>query len=302
MYKRNIMKTLIRKSVFETNSSSTHSLTLKKVNASENTIQENASFEIRSALAKMVCFWGLLYHAESEYQTSIEFLLNNKTISQLQQEFYNHIASVVAKINPKFEPQHCKHHAFEFLDKLLSMYDKEYDETKAQFQALYLNHYRSQMQELKQYLLVNYCKMFHISEEQALQQINNETQRDIQLEKLLSSPETFPKAVEWLSYNSGFKESYETSTNKEEFAKQFAQNLYEKRCKQCNQEYCCHHYFEEGPMMDCDCELDNYELMYDEFKKFISHEGSQEFLSDSYAIVAKEHINFQDINKSNKIY
>ncbi len=58
------MKTVIRKGVFETNSSSTHAISIKKSNEKE--ISKDASFEIRSKEAKIVQLFGLINNAEYE--------------------------------------------------------------------------------------------------------------------------------------------------------------------------------------------------------------------------------------------
>ncbi len=77
------MKTVIRKSVFETNSSSTHSLSLGKVTSNE--VDNNASFEIRTKEAKIALLFGLIENAELEcderkkkYNTSREIVLKFK--------------------------------------------------------------------------------------------------------------------------------------------------------------------------------------------------------------------------------
>ena len=59
------MKTVIRKGVFETNSSSTHSLSLGKTVSKE--IDEEASFEIRTKEAKIALLFGLIENAEIEF-------------------------------------------------------------------------------------------------------------------------------------------------------------------------------------------------------------------------------------------
>ncbi len=59
------MKTVIRKGVFETNSSSTHSLSLKR-NA-KDVPEKDASFVIQSPLAKAVTMLGLIDNAEDGF-------------------------------------------------------------------------------------------------------------------------------------------------------------------------------------------------------------------------------------------
>ena len=59
------MKAVIRKGVFETNSSSTHSLSIKKSTSKE--ISEEASFEIRTKEAKIALLFGLIENAEIEH-------------------------------------------------------------------------------------------------------------------------------------------------------------------------------------------------------------------------------------------
>ena len=56
------MKTVVRKGVFETNSSSTHAISIKKSKDSE--VAKGTSFEVRSPLAKMVQLFGLINNAE----------------------------------------------------------------------------------------------------------------------------------------------------------------------------------------------------------------------------------------------
>ena len=58
------MKTVIRKGVFETNSSSTHAISIKK--SKEMEVSKGTTFEVRSKLAKMVQIIGLINNAECE--------------------------------------------------------------------------------------------------------------------------------------------------------------------------------------------------------------------------------------------
>lgn len=74
------MKIVVRKGVFETNSSSTHSLSIKKVDKdSPNKIDDEASFEIRSPLAKIVLLYGLMENAEEQLSISGNMLDNNES-------------------------------------------------------------------------------------------------------------------------------------------------------------------------------------------------------------------------------
>lgn len=58
------MKTVVRKGVFETNSSSTHAISIKK--SRDSGLAKGTSFEVRSTLAKMVQLFGLINNAEYE--------------------------------------------------------------------------------------------------------------------------------------------------------------------------------------------------------------------------------------------
>jgi len=75
------MKTTIRKGVFETNSSSTHSLSISD-SASEN---EQISFEICSREAKIVLLWGLIENAEFNTINSYQEKLKKKILELSEQ-------------------------------------------------------------------------------------------------------------------------------------------------------------------------------------------------------------------------
>lgn len=85
------MKKVIRHNVFETNSSSTHSLSIKKCNPLDKKVEPDCTFEIRSPLCKVVWLMGLIDNAQEEYNEKVYYHLDEEMEKEI-------IASIIEDI------------------------------------------------------------------------------------------------------------------------------------------------------------------------------------------------------------
>ena len=80
------MKRVIRRGVFETNSSSSHSLSLVRVERNSSKVKKDVSFEIRSRVAKAVFILGLIDNADDGYMHYWDILEDNEEAEEERQK------------------------------------------------------------------------------------------------------------------------------------------------------------------------------------------------------------------------
>ena len=152
------MKTVIRKGVFETNSSSTHSLSLQKVTNKE--IDNDASFEIRSPLAKAVTMLGLIDNAEDEFRRPFyikdEF---NDNAERVKKETLDRIKEIDARLLENINPEEISSYEIAQIlmkiDNLESFYNVEEFEDFEDAEAFVENDFGDHNLEIQEYFEEN---------------------------------------------------------------------------------------------------------------------------------------------------
>lgn len=303
------MKRVIRKGVFETNSSSTHSLSLVK-NASRNDkVEENISFEIRSNLAKTVFLLGLIDNAEYEFRYKWQYLDDNpnckeekeKAIKILKdtdwlQEYYEKIVTkcgdlkkltfrelveVVDASSPGAECVFGK-----ISDYLLEEPVKDYI------------WYRKCALKFKDVLIKAFGELEGLTNDEAMDKLYYEEYKSVMVEKILLESEDkekdlkeYAKDICGYEFNEGYKKS---DLDIVEYAKKYLIDDVKKEIKLHDGRFFCSRYFKEGCLADCYCgfqdfknicwKLDlNFLWKDEEYYKF-----AKEFLTDKYKFQAIE--------------
>ena len=264
------MKIKIRNGVFETNSSSTHSLTIKNVaikksakekrmkkrigdleRKRDRTLEEehelaklrreldyehNFSFSLKSPIEKLVWFLGIVDNAEGE---------KGKTI---------------------FETE-------------------EYD----------LSSDRGVVRQFKDFLLDAYCELLNVSKEQALENIFDERAKFTPYENILKNPETIEQEAKYLiQVDYDFKKFAKNFSDIETAFKAFVREQYQANRLKCNKctRFECDHYFAEGILDDCTCGFEYYSDICYHLENLKGKQSwkdfAKDFLTENYIVFGQE--------------
>ncbi|MBQ4510409.1 MAG: hypothetical protein II984_06760 [Clostridia bacterium] len=304
------MKTVVRKGVFETNSSSTHAISFKK--SKSKSILKDASFEIRSKEAKIVQFLGFLNNAEYDYNSDIYPIDDPHTLINVRK-------AVVDTVNRKC-PSMLVGYNIEKLDydqlcdiiikieNSIDNYDCLSSENDINSEMLILNFLASRriLLKFKDVLIDTYAEITNQTKEEALDRIDREAFADMYLFSILDDEE---KLNEYIEKNYVFNEAYleKGNGNIKEFAKQYYQEEYETFKRLTNNRIRCDRYFEQGCLSDCYCGMESYFKIQNQLKLYDSSleklkQKALEFLSDEMRFVAKEYWNGVYLEKTGDIY
>ena len=233
------MRFCVRNCVFETNSSSTHSLTIKntkkknyyqvnKIKKIENRILElennsNLSLEEKDELYKLKC--------KLNYTNSVAFTLK-EPIEKLVW-----FLGIV---------DHAEG------EKGKTIFEQEKHNLKTD---------RGIVRQFKDMLLCTYCEINNISIQQAYENIFDEAAKFTQYENILKNPddiESGAKYFEEVDYR--FKEFAKDYSDLSTVFKEFSKLQYLKDRSNCNKctRFECDHYFSEGILSECTCGFEYY--------------------------------------------
>ena len=323
------MKTVIRKGVFETNSSSTHSLSLKKVkNPESSEIDKEASFEIRSPLAKTVLMLGLIDNADDEFHRSLNMkdeyydnseIVRNKTINKIKEinpsaldgidttdiSSYD-IANILLKLDDIDE-------LYVYDEKKHKEIEDEFFEDKVNFDLYFADdiQYKKLLLKAKSILIEEYAKIVNKPYDKAKEEIDFEAFAYIELKEALEDEQNAKEKVEKLmerDYRIKLAFERSDSNNLLEFAKKYLYDNYLEFKNTPGRKYCCHRYFSNGCLDTCDCGFESYSDIC--LKLNISRYSSESelcetiksYLSDKYKVVAIEKLGYSYFIKPGDIY
>ena len=280
------MKIKVRNEVFETNSSSTHSLTLNYIGGrkeGDGKIDSKSSFEIWSPLAKVVWFLGIVENAERQFEHCEEFAEHSP----------EHYMDIVRKEAKDFLEK--KENAKYFLKTLNGKIDGEpdYDLDNYSFAELMvymenasayekldeleeicwkLDKYqaREYILDFKEMIIDAYCELENITREEAFKRFREEHAKDHELEYYLTDANKLEFAVKRLSLGDvNFAVEYEKAENKEEFIKEYALKKKQTCAEKQGDCFNCSKYFGCGNIGECNCDFENYFQINNSFIKFI---------------------------------
>ena len=317
------MKTVIRKGVFETNSSSTHSLSLQKVKSKE--IDKNASFEIRSPLAKTVTMLGLIDNAEDEFRHTFyvkdEF---NDNAEKIKKETLDRIKEIDAKLLENINLEEISSYEIaqiltkiDNLERFYKVEDfndfDEFIDKKTDFEFFFFDDIKEQriLTRFKALLIEEYAKIINKPIEEAKEEVDFEAFAYIELKDALADEKNAKENIEKLMKRDyGLRIAFEKSDsdNLLEFSKKYLYENYLEFKNQSGRKYCCHRYFCNGSLDDCDCGLEKYEYICSALGITIYTDDSKlrdvakAYLSDEYKLVAEESLGYSMKIKSGEIF
>ncbi|MBQ4510408.1 MAG: hypothetical protein II984_06755 [Clostridia bacterium] len=318
------MKKVIRKSVFETNSSSTHSLTLKKTKSGK--IDKEASFEIRSPLAKAITMLGLIDNAEDEYKK--EFYVKDEYFDgadELKASAFKKLEKIAPKMVEGLNIDEISSYELaeilNQLDGLESFYNEEdfenideYIEKNCDFEYYFYDAIQERRQMLKVHSLIfeEYAKIVNKPYDEAKEEIDFEAFAYVELKNALADKENAKEKVEKLmNRDYRIKLAYSESEEKDllKVAEKFLYDNYLEFKNAPGRRYCCHRYFCDGALDDCNCGFETYTDICnnlditDKDDESVLREKVRKYLSDEYKLVAKESYGFSGrYYKSGDIY
>ncbi len=320
------MKTVIRRGVFETNSSSTHSLSLRPVRGTKNNeIDSDASFEIRSPLAKAVTMLGLIdnaddcfyrpYHIRDEYNDKVEDVkkdtidrirkINPSLLENVELEGISSadILDILMELDDldSFYVASDFEDFDEYIDKKLAFDYYFYDDLKEKLTAL----------KVKELIFEEYAKITNKSIEDAREEIDFEAFSYVELKDALADEKNAKEKVEKLMQRDyRFRSAYEkcTSCDVMEFSKKYLYENYLEFKNEPGRTYCCHRYFCEGCLDDCNCGFETYYDILSELEiGYADDEATlrkkvRRYLSKEFKLVAKETYGYSTPMKTGEIY
>lgn len=249
------MKKVIRQSVFETNSSSTHSFTIKK----SSDKKDKCAFVLKSPISKMVWYLGLCNNAQKEHS-----LHDGSGMSE--QDLYNALLKRMKQVwesNEELRETYadCGEDAYltwdvKMLDRVLWCWDEDYGEfcEEEQIDVYVLNEDdRELVCAIKDALIAQFAKLNEVSVEDAYRLIWEEACRDYETEKLLEGAQTDEEIIKRLCERSVYiKYEFENATDKSALIDKYTG----RNCQNCD--CACDHYFENGALNDCFCGFESY--------------------------------------------
>ena len=299
------MKRVVRKGVFETNSSSSHSLTIKKACKKSDKVEKGASFEIRSPFAKMMQILGLIDNADRDF---------NSTAYYIDEDHQNDgVKQAIIKTVNEASPDTLKgvdvdnittYELSDLITPLIASYDVFTNEYFSKFDDGVLQVFytvdclcRGAVQRFKTKLIEALGKMNGWTMERTQQEIDFEAFSNVEIREILKDESTAKeKLIENMKYNYKFEREFKNSKSTDivAFAKEYLIRDCKEFKKQVNGRISCELYFNNGCLNDCDCGLEDYYAIEKAFDinyytpNEVLEQKAMDFLSDKYKIVAVE--------------
>lgn len=266
------MKRTIRRGVFETNSSSSHSLTIKKMTKDEkNVIEEDASFEIRSPLAKAVQILGLTDNAERDYKSYVYYLDEDEDVKR---QVSASIVKRIKKINPdvlngydieNISYEDISNIFLKLIENNIDLYDF-FDKDEAPYSLAFTvyNRNKAVVTRFVKAMLDELAKLMNITVAQLGKEIEFEAFGNHGLREIFKDESTAEeKLKEYLSQQkdySRFAMAYKKSNGEDivAFAKKFYIDDMEEIKKLMKGRISCELYFCNGCLNDCGCGFESY--------------------------------------------
>ena len=315
------MKTVIRKNVFETNSSSTHSLSIKG-RAKSNCVSKGASFELRSPLAKAVQMIGLIDNAESVYLSSGYWIDEDVSAVKVKQK-------IISKIKELYPEKIADKKANEFsaieINNLLDEIDDSaifgrfgtkasefFSDGDYMLENFFIidRDQRKCLLKFREYIIEEYSNKVGKSKEEGLRELEFEAFANIELKEILQDEEhAEEKLRKNMKLNYKFKREFDSSSERNivKFAKQFLIKDFEEFKEYRKGKFSCEIYFCNGCLNDCYCGFENmFEIIkvlgLDEFDDELLRKKAKWLVGNSSRIVAKEEYGGVMLEETGEIY
>ena len=299
------MKRVARKGVFETNSSSSHSLTLKRVKTNDTGIEKDASFEIRSPLAKTVQMLGLISNAERQFKSTAMYIDEDNPNNKVKNDIVNILKENAPEVLSGVNVDNISTYdlgvliapiASSFGSLTLDYFYQLNDNVFSVFYKVDCT-CRAAVQCFKNKLFDALCKINNWTMDQAQREIDFQAFANIEIRDILKDESTAKeKLLANMKYNFKFKTEFEKSGSNDvvAFAKEYLiKDCYEFK-QQVNGRISCEIYFRNGCLDECYCGFEDYYEIERAFgiSCYMSDDEIEqkaiEFLSNEYKIVATE--------------
>ncbi|MBR3864766.1 MAG: hypothetical protein IKJ19_06630 [Clostridia bacterium] len=315
------MKTVIRKNVFETNSSSTHSLSILG-RAKNKCASKGYSFELRSPLAKAVQMIGLIDNAEKHYlsegywidEDEQTILIKQKIASRVKEFFPESFADKKVEDITAVELCNLLNEIDE--DKIFGEYGENQDEFFGEDDYLISNFFtidRYEVQAIlkfREYIIEEYAKKVGKSKQEGLYDLEFEAFANVEIKKILDDGVNVEqKLTDNMKFNYKFKREFDESKEKDivKFAKEFLIKDFEEFKEYRKGKFSCELYFCNGCLDSCYC---GFESAFDIVMKLDLQtdndlqlkEKAKWLLSNACRIVAKEYYSGLILEETGEIY
>lgn len=289
------MKKVIRQSVFETNSSSTHSLSIQRTDEIKKNY--NFSFAITDPLQKIVWFICVCVECEENLRGKFNWFCGGKTVDEVR-------GKIIEKIRKRYE-EHREEDEWIFeaftLDfdtwtvddiSMLFIFESDFDDEMDLDDALYAlgcAESKDKVLEIKKRLIGAYCEAEHITEAEALDRIDKEYNQYNELVEAIQDPQKHAKA-RWIlrRINGLIDREYDRAEDKMAVLEENRKRFEKKELGKSHDCYSCTRFFSEGSMDECECGFSTYDDLLDEFTDYSDDEGIRKFLSPEIAVVGNE--------------
>ena len=298
------MKRVIRRGVFETNSSSSHSLSIRKINGEATSeIDSDVSFEIRSPFAKVFQMLGLIDNAERTFK-SLSYSIDEDECAT------EGIKALISIVNEKF-PDTLKNLDLEKIPSydlaiaiapIINLLDIEYDFYE-QFEDGFLGSFFNVdlknscvIHRFKELMLEELCRIEGKSLDEIMQKIEFEAFANKTLHEILKQENPVAQLEEYKGKDYSFKSEFKASGMSDivEFARKYV--VYEEKHYRelVEDRLPCDRYFCHGCLIDCDCGFEDYfaianklEITFEKDDEKIK-EAVKKYMSNEYKVVAIE--------------
>lgn len=287
------MKRIVRHSIFETNSSSTHSLSIKKTDDAK--CDRRASFVITDALEKIVWFFCVIAECEDNYKGKIAYYGQGKTIDEVKKELIDIIRNLYDKNKDSYnwcfgnEKPDFDNWDEEEICQFFEVVCEEKVDVYESLCILESVNERNAVLAIKDLLIKAYCEAENISEDEALDRIDKNYNSYDELLIAIEDPNKHARARRILRRVSmRIETDYQQAEDKravlEKYKKEFEESELDKDfCR-----YSCTRFFCESSLEYCDCGFGTYWEILDNFADFADEEGVKKFLSSDVAVVGYE--------------
>lgn len=297
------MKRVIRAGIFETNSSSTHSFTIKKGKVKEDIY----TTILKSPAEKIIWILGLIDNASSEYDNMKNIMISNienKYREKIIEEILTSDSKTIEKIENKYGKIK-EVSASTLIDIAKEYFDYECISNHINFycnNSNFIDESRCKdiVLKYKEQVLETYSEILELTKEETLDCIYHSVYRDQELYDILTCSDNPQEEIEkqYLNnpYDTTFLEAYNKSEEKDliKFAWLYMEDMINKKIKICRGKISCCLFFLDGSLRECNCGFENFYNIYNKLgleglktnKDFKKH--TIDFLKGESVIVARE--------------
>lgn len=320
------MKKVIRYGVFETNSSSTHSLSLVKKGDKPDEYKRPVCFQVKSRVAKVALILGLIDNAEEQFQNKWKYIDDVSDIDSIKIDIAKKLKEIdsvsyylICQDYPNFEEIPLQD-MIVLIDKYCEwIYVSDIIEVIKNYEVYHVVyayvHFRKDIQEFRNVLIKAFCELENVGEQEGWDKLCYEEYKHLVLDNILNnSPNKEAELTKYMNssnnniapnYKSGFKNSEDTDIV--EYTKKYLKDYVDMMKEKTECKFSCTRYFSYGCLDTCWCGFEDYGRLYSGLNLGINTfsiekmtEYAKELLSDEYKFDGSEKLCGFDYAESDK--